>query len=263
MPDRTIHPYTSRSAPSGVGSRPAPCSLRVEPLREGVLDIWRVDLASAGDEIAQLLSPAERHRAAAIAGERRRALWMRGRGVLRALLGSYVGHPPRRLEIVTGAHGKPALAPGPGGAGSGGAGSGGAGSEPRPALSFNLSHSGTWALYAFATGAPVGIDLEVARGRRVDAVGLTMRVFGPEQARRVRALPSSLAREGEFLRLWVAYEARLKCLGLALIEKEAQPTVATQLWLAELDLGPDMTAAVAVQAGAQELRLWEHPTPGS
>jgi len=164
---------------------------------------------------------------------------MRGRGVLRALLGGYTERPPRQLEIVTRAHGKPALAPG-------------------SAVSFNLSHSGTWALYAFTTGAPVGIDLEVASGRRVDVVGLTMRIFGPEQARRVRALPSSLAREWEFLRLWVAHEARLKCLGLGLTGKEAQPAAAEQLWLAELDLGPEMAAAVAVGGGPWELRLRDY-----
>jgi 4'-phosphopantetheinyl transferase len=234
MLDRTIHPCSPRTAP-------------------GVVDVWRANLASVGPGAMRLLSPAERKRAAGIAVEARRELWMRGRGVLRALLGSYVERPGDVLELIAGARGKLALAPAPDGRAPG---------SP-PAVSFNLSHSGTWALYAFTSEAPVGIDLEVARRRKIDVAALAMRVFGPQEVRRLQALPSSSARETEFLRLWVAHEAKLKCLGLALIgTAEATPDAATQLWLAELDLGPDMAAAVAVQGGPQELRLWDYPTPG-
>jgi 4'-phosphopantetheinyl transferase len=213
----------------------------------GVVDIWRADLALAGDVVAQLLSPAERERAGGIADERRRALWMRGRGVLRVLLGSYLERAPHRIELATGAQGKPELA------------TGAAGAAVEPTLSFNLSHSGTWALYAFTKSVPVGVDLEVPRGRTIDHAALAERVFGPREAQRLGALPSSFAREREFLRLWVVHEARLKCLGLALTgAAKAQANAATRLWIAELDLGPEMAAAVAVQGAAQELRLWDY-----
>src|ERR1700735_1528587 len=81
-------------------------------LCEGVLDVWRADLAAAGDGLGALLSDDERARAQRMLNQRARCMWMRSRGVLRALLARYLGEDtdPAALQFAAGAHGKPALA---------------------------------------------------------------------------------------------------------------------------------------------------------
>jgi 4'-phosphopantetheinyl transferase len=269
MPDLTIHPHWC----------PVPHFGPVR-LEQGVVDVWRVDLATVGAEAMQLLSAAERGRAAGMVDVGRRALWMRARGVLRALLGAYLERPPDQLEFVLGPHGKPALSaemplpprpihrrqadppspadplgqPSP------------SNPNPAPNLSFNLSHSAKTALYAFTVATPVGIDLEVARERRADEAAIARRVFGPEQAKRLQALPRS-SRAREFLRLWVVHEAALKCHGQGLMSTAEALTVplttggrsmSGDLWIAELHLGPGVAAALAVQSGPRELCFWEY-----
>ena len=74
---------------------------------------------------------------------RDRARYVVGRGMLRALLGRYVGTAGRRLEFRYGEHRKPALV----------------GDGPY----FNVSHSGATVLYAFSSETEVGIDVELMR----------------------------------------------------------------------------------------------------
>ncbi len=175
---------------------------------------------------------------------RKRVLWARSRGMLRALLGRYLDRDPLDLRFVLGPHGKPALAfEGP--------------TRPGPTedLRFNLSHSGDLALVAVTSGREVGIDVEVAARGPLDELAVAARVLGDEQARRLAAL-NSRARARAFLRAWVAHEAVVKCLGLGLATPlEGSPPA--DLWTAAVDVGPRAAAAVAVEGGPCELRCRE------
>lgn len=196
---------------------------RAAHARVGAIDVWWADLTAVGGELEQLLCAEEHERAAQIVRERDRVLWARSRGVLRALLGRYLDRDPRMLEFVRGAHGKPALREraglteeGPGGMG------------PGEDLRFNMSHSGTLALYAITAGCEVGVDIERAREQ-----------YTPE-----------------FLRAWVAREAAGKCRGTGLATSlEGSPQ--DGLWTAELDVGPDAAGAVAMEGEPCELCCWE------
>lgn len=208
---------------------------RCLPVRatEGSVHVWRADLAAIGDQPEQLLSEEELARAAQIVSERKRVLWARSRGVLRALLGRYLDRDPRALRFVLGPHGKPALLfEGP---------------TPAADLRFNLSHSGEIALYAVTAGREVGIDVEVPR-RRVDELAIAERVLGKEQARRLADLDSQ-ARTREFIRAWVTREASVKCRGTGLGTAPRGDLPAANLWTSELDAGPDAIAALAVEGG--------------
>jgi len=180
----------------------------------GILHVWRADLARVGDGLGELLSASERERAEQLRSERSRRLWIRSRGILRALLARYEGSDPRALRFALGAHGKPMLeAPACG----------------EVDLRFNLSHSGTLALYAVTAGREVGVDIERARERYT----------------------------AEFLRAWVAREAAVKCRGSGLATSPGD-SPAADLWTAELDVGPGAAAAVAIEGGrCEELCLWE------
>jgi phosphopantetheinyl transferase len=219
--------------------------LPAAPSTPDAVDVWRADLATIEDGLEALLSPEERARAERIVDERVRVLWTRSRGVLRALLGRYLDRDPRELRFELGPYGKPALC---GGTGLGGrkalgretARPGGLGTleregarwggrwatkpglaRPAGGLRFNLSHSGEIVLVAVTAGPEVGVDVEYARGRYT----------------------------AEFLRAWTRHEAAVKCLGTGLTASPvavADPATAG-LWTAELDLGPRVAAAVAVE----------------
>jgi 4'-phosphopantetheinyl transferase len=210
---------------------------------ESIVDVWRADLTEVGDGFERLLHEDELTRAELILSERKRVLWARSRGLLRALLGRYLQRDPRELRFASGPHGKPALlpvVPAP---------------APAPDLRFNLSHSGRLVLVAVTAGREVGVDVEVA-DRRVDEVAIAARVLGREQAERLAGLDPQ-TREREFLRAWVAHEAAVKCRGLGLAMRPGD-SPRTDLWTAELDVGPRAAAAVAVAGGERcELRCRE------
>jgi 4'-phosphopantetheinyl transferase len=221
-------------------------------LTEGSVHVWRADLTAVGDDLRELLCADERARAARFASARDGELWGRSRGLLRALLGRYLQQEPGSLRFATGAHGKPELvedtdkSPETRRRAS-------AEASHAPQLSFNMSHSGQLALYAFSRAGAVGVDVEVAR-RPIDEVAIALRTLGKAEAQRLQALDPP-ARRREFLGAWARHEAELKCLGVGL--GAAADGADRGLWVAELELGPDAAAAVAAERPARELCCWE------
>jgi 4'-phosphopantetheinyl transferase len=213
--------------------------------------VWLANLAGISDHVLALLSPSEHARAERFANGSDRQLWARAHGVLRVLLGGYLRLDPRTLRFAVGAHGKPTLVDPPGQALSAQSAS----SSPSQ-LCFNLSHSGTLALYAFARERAVGVDVEVAR-RPVNEPALAARAFDLERSRCLEGLEPGL-REHEFLRAWVRHEAALKCLGTGIGAGEAGRTP-EDLWVAELDVGRRAAAAIALERPPDELCPWKWP----
>ena len=208
-------------------------------LADSALHIWLADLTTAGDDVGDFLSADERERAQHFVFEQDRDRWMRARGILRALLGSYLDSDASSLRFSVGAHGKPALLINPTRADDAGA-----------RLCFNLSHSGDLALFALSR-APVGVDVEVVRPG-IDVIALAERALGHAEAERLRQLPAP-KQSLEFLRAWVRHEASLKCRGSGLgarVDKRG-------LWLADLDVGSGAAAAVALDGTPEKLCLWE------
>jgi len=202
---------------------------------------------AVADELGELLCDEERARAERLVSERRRRLWTRSRGVLRALLGRYLQRDPITLRFMRGAHGKPALI------------AGGSGSPVAPSFtakvqypSFNLSHSGQLALFAVAATGPVGVDVEVAR-RPINELAIAARTFGAEEARRLGRL-DPVGRQQEFLRAWTGHEAALKCRGSGFGGSNERPR---GLWIAELEVGVKAAGAVALERPARGLYLFD------
>lgn len=207
-------------------------------LTEGALHVWHADLDRVGDWEDALLSRAETARADRFLGDRERRRWRRARGILRALLGLYLDIDPSAVRLRTGTAGKPSLDP--------------------PVLSFNLSHSGGLALYAFTAKAAVGVDVELS-GRPVDVLKIAARAFGPGETERLRALGAPQRRQ-EFLRAWVRHEAELKRLGTGFGALPRQPpSRASTSWVEDLDVGAQGAAAVAVDVAPGTLCCWQWP----
>jgi hypothetical protein len=162
------------------------------------------------------------------------------RAVLTRLLAAYLKIEPAAVSFEVGPHGKPALA--------------GAGATD---LRFNMSHTRGLAVYAFARGTEVGIDVERARDR-LDTVRMARRFIGADAADRLQALEPGERPQG-FVTAWVRYEATVKCLGTGIAGRDLpKPAGDAPPWVAELDPGLGAAAAaVAVSAGPRRLRLWQ------
>ena len=193
----------------------------------------RVQAASV--DLEALLNQEERARRDRfrLAADRHRALL--GRGVLRLMLGSWLGRDPASLVFQLGPHGKPALDE------AGGA-------VPQ----FNLAHSGELILLGFHATSPVGVDVEQHRpGLAWEP--LARRVLPPAECQLLEELPPEL-RLGAFLDAWCRLEARLKArgegfAGLERLHAEAtsgQDSAGERTW--EVALPAGYGAAVAVVA---------------
>ena len=166
-----------------------------------VVHVWRaaLGLSGAGYRKAQeSLSVDERVRAERLASDNARKHYVAAHGILRVLLGTYLGQKPQALAFGTSSHGKPFLVK----------------MREERDLRFNLSHSHGYALYAFALGREVGIDLELVRAN-VEALKLAERFFAASEYHTLRRLPTAKGRE-RFFRYWTCREAYLKAKGTGL-----------------------------------------------
>jgi 4'-phosphopantetheinyl transferase len=157
------------------------------------VSVWSARLDAPPVPAADLLAaltPEERARGERLRHPRVRDQFTRARGLLRVLLGRYLGCAPGSVPILLAPDGKPVLEGG--------------------ALEFNVSHTEGLALFAVAD-RPVGVDVEAVRDVP-NADSLVERFFSPAEREQYRALPAAL-RPAAFLRGWTCKEAVLKGLG--------------------------------------------------
>src|ERR1043165_4646913 len=163
--------------------------------------VWHVQATdlnkSALEGIEQLLSPDEIKRWKRYHFEKDRTMHLVSRGLMRTVLGSYLGCPPTDVEFTVNAHGKPILRP----VGVGG-------------IQFNLSHSGGAAALAVALNREVGIDIE-DRSRCVEYVPLAERFFTHSEAQHLRSIPDGDV-SNAFFATWTLKEAFVKAIGKGL-----------------------------------------------
>ena len=131
----------------------------------------------------------ERERAARFHFQKDRDHFVAARGILRLILGHYLDQPPEQLRFSYGPFGKPSLA----------------GEADGQQLQFNVSHARGLALYAFARGRALGIDIEYVRA---DLAGdeIAERFFSRQEVSALRALPEN-ARTHAFFNCWTRKEA--------------------------------------------------------
>ncbi|MCA1591774.1 MAG: 4'-phosphopantetheinyl transferase superfamily protein [Acidobacteria bacterium] len=167
-------------------------------LRTNEVHVWRATLSSGREGIAafwSVLAANERQRANSFHFERDRERFIVARGILRTLLGRYLSVKPEQLCFGYTHFGKPAL--------SDTTGAGG--------LRFNLSHSGEVALFAFAQGRELGVDIEQVQ-EDFDALRLAEQFFSVSEAATLLALPAE-AQGLAFFNCWTRKEAYIKAIG--------------------------------------------------
>jgi 4'-phosphopantetheinyl transferase len=165
--------------------------------------VWRASLDlpdGLPDSLARTLSQEELDRSGRLRFENLRRRSLASRAILREIISRYAGIPPAAVELSAGKLGKPALAPACAAAAGG--------------LRFNMSHSEALALYAFALGREVGVDVE--RLRPEASRGIAERFFSPREAEEIAALGregGEPLRERAFFACWTRKEAYLKARG--------------------------------------------------
>ncbi len=170
------------------------------PLDEAVLHVWtfsqEVNLLDLSRQ-EHTLSDEEWRRVRRYSSARPARRFIVRRGLLRRILGKYLGRSPEEVRFVYNAHGKPILSP-----------------ELFSDLQFSLSHSGEMAALAVGVRDPLGIDIERLRTFRV--LGGTDFLESPTQEA-VR-FTRSAASKGSlgFIQAWTRREAVAKAEGRGL-----------------------------------------------
>jgi 4'-phosphopantetheinyl transferase len=226
-------------------------------LLEDEVHLWRVDLAAvapAEERWKQILSEDERERAARFHFPRDREYFTATRALLRMILGSYAGCDPRQPVFRYSDKDKPSLS-----------------SDCGNQVEFNVSHSGTTALLAFARGRALGVDVERIR-EDFDHEAIARRFFSVHEARQLAALAPSERYYG-FFRCWTRKESYIKAIGTglslpldqfdvslkpgdanALLSTRPDSTEAARWSLQDIPAGDGYVAALCVQGHGWRLK---------
>ncbi|HET6575902.1 MAG TPA: 4'-phosphopantetheinyl transferase superfamily protein [Fimbriiglobus sp.] len=173
--------------------RPFPTHADRLTLAAQTVEVWQASLDAppvAMAELEAVLAPEERARGERFKHLRVRDRFVRARGLLRVLLGRYLGCPAAAVPVGVAPDGKPVLTTG--------------------GVEFNISHTGGLVVIAVA-GRPVGVDIEAVR-EVANADALVERFFTAGEAEQYRGLPAELRPAG-FFRGWTCKEAVLKGIG--------------------------------------------------
>jgi 4'-phosphopantetheinyl transferase len=225
-------------------------------LQSDQVDIWRISLELSTDHVKSsesVLSADENQRAARFVFPRDRNRFILAHGHMRGILARYLHCEPDQVTFSANEYGKPALTDG--------------------SLEFNLSHSGVFALLAISKYRKVGVDVEWM-GRGVELEALARRFFSDRENAEFASVPRE-SRVIAFYRCWTLKEAYIKAHGLglslpldsfdvsltpndnsALKGTRPNPEEASHWILRSLDVDPDYAAALAVEKGDLEVRLW-------
>ena len=212
-------------------------------LSSNEVHVWRASLdlpLPSTQSLLAILSDGERARAGRFRSPRNGQRSVASRGLLRLLLAHYLAADPSQIRLRYNREGKPALAD----------------EAVACGLRFNVSHSQGLALFAFARGRELGVDLE-----RMDPAVSSERIpehfFSPRECAALRALPVEQQSEA-FFACWTRKEAYIKAKGKGL---------AIRLDHFDVSLGPGEPAALLETAeGSQETLRWSlhdlSPAPG-
>ncbi len=216
------------------------------------LEVGRLEALAGG------LDPAELARASRFSSERERERFVAGRGILRNILGQYLGVPPGSLRFGYSPRGKPFLL-------------------PRSSVQFNVSHTGARLIVVVARNRRLGVDVETYPSiETVDAVA--GRVLSDEELEQLRRVDRS-QQPAVFARLWTRKEAYLKADGRGvtgglhrvdagtltdkarvLDDVSGEWTEDPRWTLRELDLDPPIAGCVAAEGADWELVTSEWET---
>lgn len=170
----------------------------------GSVHVWTASLDQPDSRLVALealLSSDERARGARLRRDIDRQRFVARRGLLRVILGSYLGCAPEEIALRRGFFGKPELAP----------------STSDGSLTFNLSYSHEIAMFAVGREQEIGVDVERQRTALLHAE-LANRYFSAPERVELRKLPADSVATG-FFNGWTRKEAYIKAIGTGLFTR--------------------------------------------
>jgi 4'-phosphopantetheinyl transferase len=237
---------------------PAPRDLM---LIDNEVHVWRAQLDLPSTQVQQLrdiLSVDELDRANRFSFEIGRQHFIAARGTLRYILSLYLAVYPDQVRFYYNPYGKPFLVP----------------EFSSNLLNFNLSHSGSMALYAITRNMEIGIDVERVRSD-FEYEEIAERFFSVNEVAILRTIRTEKKLE-TFYNYWTRKEAYVKAHGRGLslpldsfdvsftpwkpsvlLATNDEPQERS-LWTL-LDLKPDLSysGALAVKGIGCKFRYWE------
>ncbi|MBW8863334.1 MAG: 4'-phosphopantetheinyl transferase superfamily protein [Verrucomicrobia bacterium] len=199
------------------------------------------------EQLTDTLSEDERHRAGRFRFKKDLDRFVAGRGMLREILGWLMGVKPKELSFSYSPNGKPHLTAPTG----------------KKFPHFNVSHTGSLAVYAVSLEHEVGIDIERIRPLR-ETEDIAAHFFSQSERTQWRSLQTAAKTEA-FFNCWVRKEALLKAFGKGIGEPLNQVEVffggdlfsGAQFTLRSLLLPVlNHVAAVAVKCRAPLISCW-------
>jgi 4'-phosphopantetheinyl transferase len=167
---------------------------------------------------------------------------------LRKIISAYLALAPEEVRFDYNKYGKPSISE----------------DQNRGALSFNLSHSNSMALYAVARGRRVGVDVEYMR-EDFATLEIAERFFSKGEIDALKAAPID-QRTKAFFNCWSRKESYIKAIGMGvsypldgftvslapdvaptLLNVDADATEAARWKMYELDVAEGYAAALIVE----------------
>jgi 4'-phosphopantetheinyl transferase len=225
-------------------------------LADNELHVWRASLDLSSDvreRLQSTLTSDEKTRVERLLIEKAREHFVAARGILRELLGAYLGVDAREIAFRYGPEGKPSLSP-----------------EHNSKISFNVSHSNGMGLFVFANGQEIGVDIEYVK---TDFRGMEIasRFFSQEESAALAKLPLG-ERDEAFFGCWTKKEAYVKAHGQGLSipldsftvefskSKQVLRDEGGARWSCyALEVGPGFAAAVVAAGENWSVKSWEWP----
>lgn len=238
-------------------------STSFKPLPADEIHIWFGLLDQPVSEYSsfiQTLSIDERLRAERFHFQKDRKRFIVRHGMLRIILGCYLGAKAREIRFYHGKNGKPAIAE----------------TCDKGTIQFNLSHSNGVALFAFARKHKIGVDIEHIRDI-AETEQIVERFFSTNENEVLRSLSENQKREALF-NGWTCKEAFVKALGdglslpldkfdvsllpgesAGLLRIEGDSREASQWSIQNFKPAPDYVGALAVKSRLFEIKhmQWE------
>lgn len=201
-----------------------------------------------------MLSIEEKERADRFKFQEHRNHFITARGILRTLLSKYLSLQPTDFTFNYGEQGKPTL-------------------RQFPQLQFNVSHSKSYAIFAFAKNEPIGVDLEYI-DPSIDFEVIAPRFFTKNETTTLLDLPAN-RRPAVFFNCWTRKEAFIKAKGgglsipldqfeVTLLENEQSELLSIDWEPEEVKLWSmfsfipekDMVGALAIKAKIKAIRYF-------
>lgn len=226
-------------------------------LAEHELHVWRASLDVPPLLLRKLesaLKADEKERAEKFVVPQARERFIAARGILRELLATYLEIDPANVALEYGSQGKPSLS-----------------SAHKSKICFSVSHSLGMALFAFASGYEVGVDIEQIKAN-FKGMEIASHFFSSEEIAALAKLRPELAVDA-FFGCWTRKEAYVKARGQGLsiplrsftvnfaLSKQLLPDERGALWsCCALEPAPGFAGAVVAAGENWSLKHWEWST---